>query len=176
MLTNRQTSDFSRRTKQFAESSQMTKRFKNRKHRGLVIILLLSSSMNISCGRFTDLSIEGGNPPSFTFSVNGKLTSISFNGPDKELEDKRTSSGEPPHWKIYWEIIPRGVDPRKLRQSTPIIYGKVPAGYVQISPKAGAPPPLSEGETYSLKLSVEGGDGSNTLFRIIDGKVASEEN
>ena len=129
------------------------------------------------CSRDARLTIEGGNPPSFTISGHTILESIRVSGPDKEREAGRQAKpgDSVPYTKLYWEIVPQGeLANTSLSRIPPIVYGIVPQGFTQIHPEHGQPPALGEGEKYNIRLSVYGGQGVNTFFAIHGNKVFAE--
>ena len=79
---------------------------------------------------------------------------------------------EGPDSLAYWKIKPD--EPgcgQQVGSLSPIVYGKVPVGYVQIYPENGSPPPLVEGERYYIQVSMCGANGVRAIFAIHNGTV-----
>src|SRR5258707_6046788 len=94
-------------------------------------ITLIFVALSYICACTTDagLTIEGGNPPSFTMSGRTSLESMKVSGPDKEREATRQGRTDDsvPYTKVYWEIAPYGeVANSSLSRLGPITYGVVP--------------------------------------------------
>ena len=99
------------------------------------------------------------------------MTHLTVTGPDPEREPATGLDRLTP-LKVYWEIAStQGV---QMKDVGPVTYGQVPAGFVQIEPRNGAPSSeLVETHVYNLRLSVDGGHGFNSYFMIRDGMVVS---
>lgn len=128
-----------------------------------------------SCRRHTSLRIENGSPIRFAISGPGLLNVLRVSGPDLEREPNRSGEGERLMVsKIYWEIAPLGTSTRSLDEVGPIVYGKVPPGFVQLQPSGGSPPPLVQGDLYNVTFTVANDNGLNTFFRIYQGRIIAE--
>jgi hypothetical protein len=138
-------------------------------HRSIfaVSILLMAIALtNISCERDTKLTVGEGNPPKFSMTGNGRLTSLRLRGPDKQ----RDAEGEDAF--LYWVIETKGeATDRNVVEVSPIIYGKIPDGYKQIYPEKAGPPPLIEGERYHVQVVTMNANGDSKYFSIRNGKV-----
>jgi hypothetical protein len=133
----------------------------------LIVMLVFSSiGLYLACERATTLTFEGGPPVKFMLAGSGWLGSLRIGGPKK----RREAFGETA--LLYWEIEPISADSvRRIEKISPIIYGKVPAGYRQLFPASGEPPPLIEGDTYNIRVSTNNAPGIIKDFTIRDGKV-----
>lgn len=54
---------------------------------------------------------------------------------------------------------------------SPIIYGKLPKGYIQVYPEQGEAPELDENVTYLIEVETMNANGASGYFKITDGKV-----
>lgn len=89
--------------------------------------------------------------------------------------ERKSDSDIEPYGTTYWEIRPKSdYDLRTHAEVSPISYGKVPEGFLQVYPEGGPPPPLFEGGRFAFSLVVEGGDAVNALFTIRQNKVVVE--
>jgi hypothetical protein len=145
--------------------------FHRRKEIRAIIFLLLAALSSSACERDTRLIIEGGNPPGFVMSGSGALGVFRIRGPKKQRE----AVGEDA--SIYWEIQPRDEDSdRNVGRLSPITYGKIPDGYMQVYPEQGkAAPPLVEGERYNIRIATNNANGVDKFFEIRQGKPVVSE-
>ena len=76
----------------------------------------------------------------------------------------------------YWEIAPlTDFDVSQFKKLGPILYGRVPEGFRQVTPAYGAPPPICKGYPYSVQLAIRNGGGVNMLFEVYDdGRIVTE--
>jgi hypothetical protein len=154
----------------------MRNRYQHRLSSSLVALFAMALYL-CGCTRDASLTIEGGNPPSFTISGRTTLESIRVSGPDKQREATRQGKADDsvPYTKVYWEIVPQGeLADNSLSRIGPIVYGVVPQGFTQIHPEHGRPPTLVEGDRYNIRLSAYRGHGVNMFFAIHRGKVFAE--
>jgi hypothetical protein len=119
--------------------------------------------------------IKQGDPHQFIISAEGMLDVFSVSGPVSRCSAE-WNQDRLPGMQRYWEIAPlTDFDVSELRKRGPIIYGRVPEGFRQITPVNGSPPPLCEGGPYSVQLGIRNGAGVNMLFAVYqDGKILSE--
>lgn len=139
-------------------------------------LLLVMLSMIGSCAFFflliyctgerdTRLTIRGGDHPEFAMSGSGSMDFLVIIGPKV-----REAPGQAAH--IQWQIVPdRHTGMRRVGSLTPITYGEVPAGYVQIYPEAGDVPPLIEEYKYTVQVVTQNANGAIKYFTIRDGKA-----
>ena len=129
-------------------------------------ILPVVAASAVSCEIDTKLTVEGSNPPRFTMTGNGELTSIRVRGP----HEQRDAEGEDMY--LYWviKLKSEGTE-RDVRDVSPVIYGKVPDGYVQAYPENGEAPPIVEGEHYYVQVITNDANGDDGHFTIPNGKV-----
>ena len=92
-------------------------------------VLAFMATCNLACEIDTRLNVTGNNPPQFRMTGSGQLTSIRVVGPHKQQEVE----GEDQY--MYWMIRPKDEDSqRNVRRISPVTYGVVPDGYVQVYP------------------------------------------
>jgi len=132
------------------------------------LTFVLISLTIISCDlRQTRVVIKQGAAQESIISGQGLLDVFAVNGPDQQRGV--------PYARVYWEIAPlQDFDVIHFRELGPIIYGKVPPGFRQVTPEKGEPPAISEGWPYSVQLAIRNGGGVNMLFSVHDGKIITE--
>lgn len=126
-----------------------------------VILLLTLSLTTMACERDTRLVIEQTDTVKFLLSGSGTLGSLRVVGPSRQRE----AYGEDA--SVYWMIRPKPeMDPERIETLSPITYGKVPPGYMQVYPEQGEAPPLVEKETYFVDISTNGANGVRRNFSV----------
>jgi hypothetical protein len=132
-----------------------------------VLVLVMVSTVNCFGERDTKLAVQGGNPPDFMMTGSGELTALRVGGPRKQRE----GVAEDPY--LYWVIeFKEDGTARSVESLSPILYGKVPTGYVQVFPSPSQSPPLlSEDEIYSVNAVTMDANGARVNFAIHKGKV-----
>jgi len=126
-----------------------------------VILLLTLSLTTIACEVDTRLVIEQTNTIKFVLSGSGTLGSLRVVGPNRQRE----AYGEDA--SVYWMIKPKPEqDPEWIGTLSPVIYGKLPPGYVQVYPEQGEAPPLIENETYFVDVSTNDANGVRRNFTV----------
>ncbi|HVG35618.1 MAG TPA: hypothetical protein VM911_21385 [Pyrinomonadaceae bacterium] len=132
----------------------------------LLALFLLLLSLAATCERDTRLNIESGNPPEFIMSGSGALTILRMHGPKV-----REGQGETAH--IIWEVVPKdgAANAKGVEEIGTVIYGQIPAGYVQNYPEQGQAPTLVEGEEYDVWLITDNANGVKRHFVVRDGKI-----
>jgi hypothetical protein len=114
----------------------------------------------------TRLTVTGNNPPQFRMTGSGELTSIRVTGPHKQQEVE----GEDQY--MYWLIRSERYETRRnVKEVSPVTYGKVPDGYVQVYPAHGEAALLVEGEHYHVQIVTDSANGDNGHFTIKNGSV-----
>jgi len=133
-----------------------------RSFRVFILSALLLTLLTIACiERDTKLTIKGKNPPSFVMSGSGTLGSLRVLGPSRQREVYGEDAS------VYWMIKPEPeADPKAVETLSPITYGRVPPGYVQVYPEQGEAPPLVERETYFIDISTNGANGVRMNFTL----------
>lgn len=133
-----------------------------------MMFLMLAALFGTACERDTKLVIEAGNPPRFVLSGSGTLGALRIRGPKKQREVVGEEAS------IYWEIEPKDEDSdRNVGRLSPITYGVVPEGYIQVYPEQGqTAPPIVEGEKYNIRIATNNANGVDKFFTIREGKVA----
>jgi len=127
----------------------------------LIIFAIVAVTL-VSCDSGTSIVIKQDNPQQFFVSGHGTFDILVVSGPAHER-------GYP--LKDYWVI--QSINDIDLSQlPKPIVYGQVPPGFRQYTPPNGPPPPISDGNTYAIKVGVrEATGGRNMLFSVRDGKI-----
>jgi hypothetical protein len=131
-------------------------------------MLSFTAAVVLACERHTTLRIEGGNPPKFVLSGNGTLGAIRVRGPEKQRE----AEGEDAF--LYWVIRNAKDKDQGIEKLSPVTYGNVPDGYIQIYPESGMAPPLIEGERYNIRVVTFDANGADKYFVIRNGKAVEE--
>lgn len=143
----------------------------------LVVLLIAALGAAISCGsaqRQTSVAIEQADPQRFVVSGKGILDVFDISGPVRRCEATWNQDRLPATEK-YWEIAPVGdFDVSRFAELGPIVYGRVPAGFRQVTPARGEPPPICEGGPYSVSLHIRNGSGVNMIFVVWGGKIITE--
>lgn len=99
-------------------------------------------------------------------SGNGSMNELVVRGPKSQRKIDGPDSSA--YWKIKTDEPGCG---QQVGSLTPIVYGKVPVGYIQIYPENGIPLPLVEGEEYYIQVSTCGANGVRATFVIRNGTV-----
>jgi len=131
-----------------------------------MLLLLL-----LSCERKTQVTLTGGNPPTFILSGSGRLGELIVFAPEQE----RISN---PFDKTYalWEIAAEkeGESGASLVEDLKTItYGVVPKGYKQVKPETGVVQPLTEGKRYGYWFVTVNAPHAGGYFEIQNGKAIS---
>jgi hypothetical protein len=133
----------------------------------VVCILLSAPHCQDFFERDTKIEMDGQNPPTFTFSGNGQVSSIivmDLSPSDVSIYDAR---------RIVWEIVPTG-DP--TQSSFPkITYGVLPPGFSQKVPANGSPPPLAEEKPYRVSAPTSNANAGTLMFLIRHGQTLRVE-
>lgn len=132
---------------------------------GALAALLGVLVITASCEIDTKLAVQGGNPPKFVMTGNGRLTSLRVRGPKKQRE----ADGEDAF--LYWVIESKEGGERVVTEISPIVYGTVPDGYIQVYPESGTAPSLVESERYYTQVITMNANGDGKYFRIRNSKV-----
>ena len=130
----------------------------------------------LSCDHHrTAVVVKQGDPQQIIVSGNGILDDFVIRGPIKKCEGNGTwaqGAAPMPFMEVYWEIAPiDGFEIHRFVELGPIIYGKVPNGFKQFSPKNGQPPPICEGGPYTVQLFIRNGSDVGTSFIVREGKI-----
>ena len=83
---------------------------------------------------------------------------------------------EGPESSAVWYIKMIDYDHGQLvSRLSPITYGKMPKGYIQIYPEKGEAPKLEENATYYIQVDTSDANGARGVFMIKDGKTQFAE-
>ena len=129
-----------------------------------LITIAIIAVIIVACdSSYPSIVIKQDNPQQFFVSGHGTFDIFVVSGPDHERSF--------PLMKDYWVI--QSINDIDLSQlPKPIIYGQVPPGFRQYTPSSGPPAPISEGNTYGIKVGVrESPGGVNMMFSFRDGKI-----
>jgi tellurite resistance protein TerC len=144
----------------------------------LVVLVVLSASVlaSVIWPKFvvlaTKIRLEGAYPPIFNLSGTGTLAHVViYAAKDIDTEDGQELTTA----ETLWEIEPtegyeRG---RRVEEIGAVRYGVIPAGYKQIHPQTGAPPPLEKGHKYEYWFDTADAPHARSYF-IIRGQCAIE--
>lgn len=136
-----------------------------------LILIVSLGAMAISCEhRQTSVAIKQDTPQQFIVSGNGILDVFSVSGPVRRCAAEWNQE-RLPRMERYWEIAPlTDFDVSQFKKLGPIIYGRVPDGFRQVTPiQGGSPPPICEGGPYSVQLAIRNSGGVNMLFAVDEG-------
>jgi hypothetical protein len=129
-------------------------------------MFLLVVGLALGCERPTRVTVEGGNPPRFLLSGSGSLSWLRFRSPHKQ----RDAEGEDA--SLYWAIKANKGSARVLEELSPLTYGVVPTGYVQVYPEKGQAPALIEGDRYFVRFLTVNAPGVDGYLTVRDGKAS----
>jgi hypothetical protein len=133
------------------------------------IIVLFLATIFLSCVYRPSVVIRQGSPQQFIVSAKGILDVFSISGPTSRCTAEWNEE-QLPRMERYWEIAPlQDFEVAEFRRLGPIVYGKVPVGFRQVTPANGSPPPICEGGPYSVQLAIRNGAGVNMLFAVYKG-------
>lgn len=129
-----------------------------------IVIFIVFLSFSLACEVDTKVSVDGKNPPTFSFQGTGYLTFFTVeqiavenqNVPD--VEQDRTKN------RTIWSIWPSQPLDTPMKNTAPITYGKVPAAFYQKIPQEGQPETLAEGKVYEAGGPAASADGGYERF------------
>jgi hypothetical protein len=130
----------------------------------VTLYILFTALILCGCERDTKLKIEGGNPLQFQMSGSGWLGRLVVRG------HKTLRKIDGPDASAYW-YIEAGDQAHGVSKLSPIVYGKIPEGFVQKYPESCMAPALSENEIYYVQVDTTNANGSSKYFVIQNGKV-----
>lgn len=106
------------------------------------------------------LTMDSANPPTFKLSGSGRLI---FFAVSDVPQGRPSKIDNPKLWEIRGENL--------ISELPAITYGIVPAGFRQVTPSAGVPPPLVEGKVYKAGGPAFNANGGSIRFTIKDGRA-----
>jgi len=137
--------------------------------------LLLTTTMalllNMACEVDTRVSIDGRNPPTFSFDGTGYLTFFTVKEIAPENQSVPNVEQDPSKNRIIWWVWPTQPLEKPMKYTTPITYGKIPDGFYQKVPESGVPPPLTEGKVYEAGGQTASAHGGYIRFTVRDGQA-----
>ena len=128
---------------------------------------LLSLTVIFSyCEIDTSLRLADRIPITVKMSGNGTLSRLAIVG------HRTLRNIDGPDSSAVWQIKMKDYDHGQTVSSlSPIIYGKLPRGYLQVYPEQGEAPELEENVTYLIDVETMNANGERVYFKITDGKV-----
>lgn len=130
----------------------------------VVLGFILLALCLTGCERSTRVWVKGGTAPVFDLSGSGAVAIFTVYSPDY------VTKAEKPFDENFalWEIKPSAGYPRGtwIRDLGSITYGVVPPEYVQVIPKVGSPPPLTEGQRYFFHVDTTNAEGAAGFVEI----------
>jgi hypothetical protein len=136
-------------------------RFRSQRHIFLIASLIVLITFT-SCERDMTLTLDAANPPTFKLSGSGRLIFFKVSEP---VQGRLSKIDDPAMWEI------RPTDDNQISKLPAITYGVLPAGFRQLTPIAGVPPPLVEGKVYEAGGPAFNANGGTIRFTIKDGKA-----
>jgi hypothetical protein len=139
--------------------------------RFILVMFIAIVSLSLACEVDTKVSIDGRNPPTFTFDGTGYLSFFTVeeiapenqNVPDVEQDRAKN--------RTVWSIWPSQPLKTPMKKTAPITYGQVPTGFYQKIPQDGQPPTLTEGRVYEAGGPAASANGGYVRFVVRDGKT-----
>jgi len=129
-------------------------------------LLLFLALISLSCEIDTKLRIEGSNPLKVIMSGNGTLSRLVIRG------HKTLRKVEGPDSSAVWRIEMTDYDKGQIvSRLSPIIYGQLPKGYIQVYPEQGEAPELEENVTYWIEVETWNANGASGYFLITSGRA-----
>jgi len=150
---------------------------KDSRNRNILLLGLLLSLLIHGCNlpyfeRDTRVRIaERKSPPTFSLTGSGYLNFFwvsEVNAPPPIPEAAKTMNGRD---QIIWEIWPEDSRSTGIPELPSIVYGQVPAGFIQKLPSGGQPGPLVEGKIYEAGGPSSGADMDVFRFTIQNGNA-----
>jgi hypothetical protein len=122
-----------------------------------------------SCERRTEVTITGGNPPTFLINGSGELGEVIITKPVSE-QTKNFLDKE----NVLWQITAVHMPGEPVEVVRSVTYGIVPKSYKQSIPENGSPPPLLETEKrYGFLFVTADAPLGAGYFEIRNGKALS---
>ena len=132
----------------------------------MIVLLMIVTLISVSCEIDTKLRMEEGYPPKMFLSGNGTLTRLMISG-HKTLR-KVVGAESSAVWFIKMTDYDHG---QVVSTISPITYGKMPEGYIQVYPEQGEAPQLEENVAYFIQVDTMDANGASGYFMIKDGKI-----
>jgi hypothetical protein len=142
----------------------------------MFVVAILGGGLSCDEPR-TTVVVQQGDPQQIVVLGNGTLDGLVVRGPIKKCEGNGTwdqGVAPMPFMEVYWEVAPTAIDGfeiHRLAELGPIIYGKVPNGFKQFTPKDGQPSPICEGGPYDVQVFIRNGSDIGTSFIVREGKI-----
>jgi hypothetical protein len=135
-----------------------------------VLFGMLLSCLLASCEYGSNtITLESNSAPlTFKLHGSGEVQWIWIQGPYQ-------NNGEPAP-KVYpegviWKIVPPGGRFVPMKEVPPITYAELPAGWEQLTPQAGSPPPLLEGYVYHVDVVLVRGGAPTLCVSVKGGQI-----
>ena len=139
--------------------------------RAFIFILASLAVVLTACELPTHVRIEGSASPSFSLSGSGRLCSFVVYSPEFAQKAKSPWDEDLALWKIT--VADGRSTGTPVWSLDHIAYGVLPEGYVQVRPKIGSAPPLTEGEKYFYEVTTTNAPGATGYFEIRNSRAVS---
>jgi hypothetical protein len=129
---------------------------------GLIALCLVTLA---ACEVDMTVRIDGKNPPTFTLNGSGNLERFVVMEVPPENQTQ-TTQRESDRNILLWEIRPPN-DDDAISRMPEIIYGKLPAKFIQVFPADGSmPSPLIEGKIYEVGGTAHNANGGMIWIKV----------
>ena len=145
----------------------------------IVILVVVSVSLNSCSRRSTIKLVSNSAPPTFDITGRAELDWIWVQGPFQNPHEPapEIKTGSDPKEIILWQIRPPGHRFIPMNEVPKIVYGLLPEGWEQEIPRDGSHPALLNGYVYYIGVIPARGGGAEMCIFLKDGQVQPfEEN
>lgn len=137
----------------------------------ITVLAILALCLFLGCEVDTRVSIDGANPPTFSFTGSGYLTFFSVNEIASENANVADVEQDRAKNKTIWSVWPSQPLATPMSKTPPITYGKIPKGFYQKVPQDAPAPALVEGKVYEAGGPAASANGGYVRFTVRDGKT-----
>ena len=135
-----------------------------RVQRFLAIAAILGTCTIAGCEIDTKVTLDGKIPPTFKLSGTGSVNFIRV----IEAPSGTESIADVP---AMWEIKPsEDLSAIEASRLPPVTYGRIPPGFIQVTPQGAEAPHMEDGKSYHLWAPTSGANGGGIRFVLRDGK------
>ena len=129
-----------------------------------MLLLILTTACFVEID--TSLKVADRIPLTVIMSGNGTLSRLAIVG------HRTLRNIDGPESSALWQIkIKNYREGQTVASLSPIVYGKLPSGYVQVYPEQSQAPDLEENVTYLVEVETMNANGARGYFKIMDGRV-----